>query len=78
MSVCSHHDTTREEPGTLYAVLYGEHALHQLSATRVWVGECVPDGSAFTAALNILQNDLKAWSVYAHRHCKTVSGLLYS
>ena len=42
------------------AVLYFEHALHQLSATRVWVGECVQASTAFTAALNILQNDLKA------------------
>lgn len=46
--------------GGSIAVLYGEHALQELSATRVWAGECVQDGTAFIAALNILQNDLKA------------------
>lgn len=64
-----------KDSGGSIAVLYGEHALYQLSATPVWVGEGVQPGTAFTAALNILQNDLKAWSVYTHSHCKTVSSL---
>lgn len=53
---------TRAEKGCggFMAVLYGEHALHQLSATRVWAGERVQADNSFTAALNILQNDLKA------------------
>lgn len=46
--------------GDSLAALYGEHALHQLSATHAQAGECTQAGSAFTAALNILQNDLKA------------------
>lgn len=50
--------------------------LHQLSATRVRAGEHVQAGTAFTTALNILQNDLKAEPVYTHSHCKTESGLL--
>lgn len=41
--------------GGSIALLYSERALHQLSATRVWVGECVQTGTAFPAALNILQ-----------------------
>lgn len=35
MLVCSHHDMTRERLGRSIAVLYGKHALHQLSTTRV-------------------------------------------
>lgn len=37
--------------------------LYQLSATRVRAGEHVQDGTAFNAALNILQNDLKAFTL---------------
>lgn len=44
--------------------------LYQLSATRVRAGEHVQDGTAFNAALNILQNDLKALPVYTHSHCR--------
>lgn len=51
------------------AVLYGEHALHQPSATHVWAGEHVQDGTAFSA-LNKLQNDLKAEPVYTYSPCK--------
>ena len=34
-------------------------------------GERVQAGAAFTAALTILQNDLKAKPVYTRGHCKT-------
>ena len=43
----------------LYSCVVCEHALHQLSATHAWAGECVQASTAFTAALNILRNDLK-------------------
>lgn len=46
--------------GGSIAGLYGEHAMHQLSAIHAKAGEFVQAGTAFTAASNILQNDLKA------------------
>lgn len=51
---------SKKDWGGSIAALYGEHALHQLSATRLLVGECVQASTAFTVALKILQNDLKA------------------
>jgi len=54
----------KKDPGASIDALYGEHAVHQPSTTRIREGERLRAGGAFTAALNILQNDLKAKPVY--------------
>ena len=41
--------------GASIAVLYGEHALHQLSTTHVWEGERLQASIAFIAALNTVE-----------------------
>lgn len=60
-----------KDRGASMAAVYGEHALHQLRATHVREGERLRAGTAVTAALNMLQNDLKAEPVYTHSHCET-------